>query len=173
METELKDVSLSEMANKLQALFVNLNLTKIDESLEQLKKLVIPQSVMSNGLLFVWSTKGTISSIINILDKKNFYYVENVVFGLFDYEKLQNLAGNIQHKIPNKKNIETFFRQKKSTSEEIPTENKFTQDSLLSFLQNTTFTLPETEKVDEYLVNRDSPYIKTSKVTLLIFRRVI
>ena len=55
-------------------------------SMEEFKKLKIPDSVMREGILFVWIEKELIQELIIHLESINFTYVENVCYLMLDRE---------------------------------------------------------------------------------------
>lgn len=55
-------------------------------TLKDFQKLSIPESVMKDGMLFIWVEKEFISQIIKHLETMNFFYVENVCFVMINRE---------------------------------------------------------------------------------------
>lgn len=53
-------------------------------TIEDFRKLRIPESVMKDGMLFIWVEKEYISAIISHLEEMNFFYVENVCYVMID-----------------------------------------------------------------------------------------
>lgn len=47
---------------------------------------------MSRGLVFVWAPKEYISELLQIMEKKDFIYVENFEIIKMDYQRAKNLA---------------------------------------------------------------------------------
>ena len=46
--------------------------------MEEFSKLVIPKSVMQDGILFIWVEKEYIMDVVMFLEGQEFYYVENM-----------------------------------------------------------------------------------------------
>ena len=49
-------------------------------TIEDFKNLKIPDSVMKDGMLFIWVEKEFIYEIVIHLEKQGFFYVENVCY---------------------------------------------------------------------------------------------
>lgn len=49
-------------------------------SIEEFMKLEIPNSVMKDGMIFIWVEKEYMYNIVQHLEKMNFFYVENVCY---------------------------------------------------------------------------------------------
>lgn len=47
-------------------------------SIEDFKKLTIPKSVMTDGILFIWVEKEYIMEVCKFLENQEFFYVENM-----------------------------------------------------------------------------------------------
>jgi len=145
-----------------------LDVERIDSYLALLKRIQIPKQVMANGLIFIWTTKTSITRIIDILSDKNYNYVENIVFSFFDPEKVKNIIQTFDGKKGLKKqNLESFFKIKKD-----PEGRSHSTETIVKFLTDTQFELPEGETVQNYLLSLKTEFIPTNKRTLLVFRRV-
>lgn len=145
-----------------------MDVERIDSYLALLKCIQIPKSVMANGLIFIWTTKARITSIIDILGEKNYNYVENIVFSFFDPEKVKSIIQSIEvKKVTKKQNIEKLSKIKKD-----PDSRSFSTDNIAKFLHNTQFDLPQGQSVQDYLLSLKTEFIPTNKRTLLVFRRV-
>ncbi|CAD8051463.1 unnamed protein product [Paramecium primaurelia] len=72
---------LSQNAKGVQGIFIN-NLFRKD-----LKNLDLSKKVISNGILFIWSDKGLINEILEIMENKGFTYIENLVVVQLSLEK--------------------------------------------------------------------------------------
>lgn len=57
--------------------------------IEELKKLVIPNEVMREGMLFIWVEKELIGEILHHFYAQGFEYVENMVYVMLDGELKQ------------------------------------------------------------------------------------
>lgn len=53
-------------------------------SIEDFKKLKIPNHVMRDGMIFIWVEKEYIYDIVTHLESQNFFYVENVCYVMID-----------------------------------------------------------------------------------------
>ena len=53
-------------------------------TIEDFKKLIIPDKVMKDGMLFIWVEKEYIMEIVKHLETQNFWYVENVCYVMID-----------------------------------------------------------------------------------------
>ena len=53
-------------------------------TIDDFKKLIIPPSVMKEGILFIWAEKELISEIIWHFEAQGFTYVENMVYVMID-----------------------------------------------------------------------------------------
>ncbi len=53
-------------------------------SMEEFSKLVIPKSVMQDGILFIWVEKEYIMDVVMFLEGQDFYYVENMCWVMLD-----------------------------------------------------------------------------------------
>lgn len=52
--------------------------------MDDFSKLVIPKSVMQDGILFIWVEKEYIMEVANFLEEQDFYYVENMCWVMLD-----------------------------------------------------------------------------------------
>lgn len=52
--------------------------------MEEFSKLVIPKSVMQDGILFIWVEKEYIMDVVMFLEGQEFYYVENMCWVMLD-----------------------------------------------------------------------------------------
>ncbi len=53
-------------------------------SMEQFSELLIPKSVMQDGILFIWVEKEYIMDVCKFLEGQEFYYVENMCWVMLD-----------------------------------------------------------------------------------------
>ena len=53
-------------------------------TIEDFEKLIIPDKVMKDGMLFIWVEKEYIMRIVRHLETQNFFYVENVCYVMLD-----------------------------------------------------------------------------------------
>ncbi len=53
-------------------------------SMEEFSKLVIPKSVMQDGILFIWVEKEYVMDVVEFLETQEFYYVENMCWVMLD-----------------------------------------------------------------------------------------
>ena len=49
-----------------------------DITMKEFEKLVIPKSVMQDGILFIWVEKEYVIEVCTFLENQQFYYVENM-----------------------------------------------------------------------------------------------
>jgi len=52
--------------------------------MEEFSQLVIPKSVMQDGILFIWVEKEYIMDVCKFLEDQEFYYVENMCWVMLD-----------------------------------------------------------------------------------------
>ena len=50
----------------------------------EFSQLIIPKSVMSDGILFIWVEKEYIMEVVTFLEAQEFYYVENMCWVMLD-----------------------------------------------------------------------------------------
>lgn len=105
--------------------------------MEEFSQLVIPKSVMQDGILFIWVEKEYIMDVCKFLEGQEFFYVENMCWVMLD-ESMRE--GKQTH----------FF----TNTYDIEVEKTRTQDATPAF------------------VREDYTYLKKSKKTLLMFRRI-
>ncbi len=55
--------------------------------IKTLMKLQIPDSVMREGILFIWVEKELISMVLDHFETQGFLYVENVAYVMLDKKK--------------------------------------------------------------------------------------
>ena len=53
-------------------------------SMVEFSQLIIPKSVMSDGILFIWVEKEYIMEVVTFLEAQEFYYVENMCWVMLD-----------------------------------------------------------------------------------------
>lgn len=56
--------------------------------MKEFSQLVIPKSVMQDGILFIWVEKEYIMDVVKFLESQDFYYVENMCWVMLD-EKMK------------------------------------------------------------------------------------
>lgn len=52
--------------------------------MKEFSKLIIPKTIMQDGILFVWVEKEYIMDVCKFLENQEFYYVENVCWIMLD-----------------------------------------------------------------------------------------
>jgi len=52
--------------------------------MDDFRKLHIPKSVMTDGILFIWVEKEYIMDVVDFLETLEFYYVENMCWIMLD-----------------------------------------------------------------------------------------
>ena len=55
-------------------------------SMEDFSQLVIPKSVMQDGILFIWVEKEYVMEVVKFLESQEFYYVENMCWVMLNEE---------------------------------------------------------------------------------------
>lgn len=143
----------------------------MDHYLDLLRHIAFPKQLMTNGLVFIWTLKSAIPRVIEVLSQKSFVYVENIVFSLFDTQKLRALmlSGPEAKAGPKRQKLESFFKIKRDLAEPVAEPSI---EAIAQFLLTSCFDLPKTESVTDYLVSMNTDFLAGNKRTLLIFRRV-
>jgi hypothetical protein len=105
---------------------------------------------MSKGLVFVWAPKQHISELLNVMEKKDFVYVENLEIVKLDLQKAIEYAETV-------------------------TKNKFEEGKSLNYA--VTDIWPVVKCLDsanprDLIANEPSQYFNRSKQTLLMFKKV-
>ena len=169
MIDSIETTDFAQYAKNVQGIFINLNIFYIDVVLQKLKDTEFSKQFISNGLVFIWTDKTRICEIIDLMEEKKFNYVENIVFSVFDIEKLSGLISDLSKKsVGRKKTLEGIFKIQNDPA----TPKSFTWKDVTNFLLTTPFTLPPNDSVENYLLKFPSEFIATNKRTLLVFRRV-
>jgi hypothetical protein len=52
--------------------------------MDQFSKLIIPKSIMQDGIIFIWVEKEYIMDVCKFLEDQEFYYVENMCWVMLD-----------------------------------------------------------------------------------------
>lgn len=154
---------------------------------------------MRNGIVFIWSEKELLWDLLQVMEKKDFVYVENFVIILLDPTKATGKKETLNTQIVEKANLisekitkSTNSRSKKSQSSETASFEsdttshtvskipniKATTQAASSFAEEEKAFLEQLHKYNDLEANnlfleRDSKYFKNSKKTLLMFRKVI
>ena len=64
---------------QLEALFINIDWGKKNQGINDFKNLKIDSfKLMEKGLIFIWAPKELIFEILEIMQEKQFFYVENL-----------------------------------------------------------------------------------------------
>lgn len=149
--------------------FVNLDIGYIDVVLQKLKDTDFSKTFMHNGLLFIWADKTRLCEIIDVMEEKKFAYVENIVFSVFDFEKVSELVKGATKQSNNKrKNTESNFK----AQADIINADRYNWAEVTNFLLTQPFSLAAGDSVENYLLKFPSEFIATNKRTLLVFKRV-
>ena len=130
----------------MQGIFININWKK--KPLKDLEQLKISANLMKSGIVFVWSHKPFLSKIIEIMNSKQFKYVENICIARVDANCL-HAAG--------KKNTKAAISD--------------LQDTKQYFLENMADS--EKDPSDCFLYDEKNQYIRSCKMILLMFYRVV
>ena len=164
----VETTDFTQYVKNVQGVFINLDIFYIDIVLQKLKDTDFSKQFINNGLVFIWADKTRICEIIDLLEEKKFAYVENIVFSVFDIEKLSGLIKDLSKKTGRKKTLENFNKIQND-----PLAPKtLTWKEVTDFLLATPFNLPPNDSVENYLLKFPSEFIATNKRTLLVFRRV-
>ena len=161
--------NLESYAQNVQGVFVNLDIEYTEVALQKLESTVFSKKFMSNGLVFIWTDKRMISQLIDVMAHKEFKYAENLVFSVFDYNKLSGMLGKLVDKNKKKrKRIESYFKAQEDEFE----KSCFDWNETMELLLKAPFELGSNDSIENYFLKFPSQYISTNKRTLLIFRRV-
>lgn len=169
MVDSIETTDFTQYVKNVQAIFINLDIFYIDVVLQKLKDTDFSKQFINNGLVFIWADKTRICEIIDLMEEKKFNYVENIVFSVFDFEKVSGLIRELSKKsMGHKKAMEGFFK----IQNDPVTTTKFTWKDVTNFLLTSPFSLSAGDSVENYLLKFPSEFIATNKRTLLVFRRV-
>lgn len=123
---------------------------------------------MSCGMVFIWSEKEIMASIMQIMGMKGFNYVENFQIIYLSLEKcnaeMSKLCTRQQPKSLNKQEALSYS----TMGSAIDTEDMKMKDEFLDSMEKVGPTLDGSKMILE----QDSQYFKKSKKTLLMFRKV-
>lgn len=165
----IEDCQLDKHAQNLQGIFVNLDIDTMDIALLKLKATDFSKRLISNGLVFVWTDKRRISELIEVMKEKDFKYVENIVFSVFDSKKLSKMLSKIVDKKQRQKGrMESYFDNREGEEEELD----FDWEETMELLLKAPFSFEEDDSIANYFLKFKSEFISTNKRTLLVFRRV-
>lgn len=202
--------NLSKISNNLQGLFINIDwnhrdgcqnkYADNDRIFEELSKnLQISQRQMSNGLLFIWTSKRHIAQMISLMHKNDFKMVDNIIVCQLDTNvgKISKVADLPKGHMDNEEiNGETFnpfatpkiiieanqlFYKTSNKSSSILTLNtelkNLGKKSQIEFEKTrknrNDYTFIESDPQHSAQRKSDDTYFKCSKLNLLIFRRAI
>jgi hypothetical protein len=59
--------------------------------MEEFSQLVIPKSVMTDGILFIWVEKEYIMDVVEFLEKQEFFYVENMCWVMLNEDMKEGI----------------------------------------------------------------------------------
>mmetsp|Transcript_28809 Transcript_28809/g.51287 ORF Transcript_28809/g.51287 Transcript_28809/m.51287 type:complete len:297 (-) Transcript_28809:1423-2313(-) len=79
-----------KLRGDFQAILIN---ASAGMSLKQKKKLKFVRELMSNGLIFLWSSKAEIKEWIEVFERFNYQYVENLAWIKVDEEQVKKSGG--------------------------------------------------------------------------------
>ena len=149
--------------------FINADIGYIDIVLQKLKDTDLSKQFMHNGLLFIWADKTRLCEIIDLMEEKKFAYVENIVFSVFDFEKVSALVREVAKRGGGKKRgAESCFK----VANDMAGEDCLSWADVTNFLLTQPFELSAGDAVENYLLKFPSEFIATNKRTLLVFKRV-
>lgn len=150
-------------------IFINLDIGYIDIVLQKLKDTDFSKTFINNGLLFIWADKTRLCEIIDVMEEKKFFYVENIVFSVFDFNKVSQLVKEVaKRNNVKKRSQESFFK----VQNDMAGEDCLSWNDVTNFLLTQPFDLSADDSVENYLLKFPSEFIATNKRTLLVFKRV-
>jgi len=175
--------SLVEHASNIQALFINIKWRKPTSriiaknksetkpmqdaknqgiDMAQFSQLDLPKKLLSNGIVFIWSTKDMLSHIIEIMEKWQFSYIENICVCMLHLPENDEIDPIESHESPHKK-LKVDECSSRTTA-----ENASWQKNKQNFMEN----LATHKEIPQNLfINHDRRYLKCTKKVLLMFRR--
>jgi hypothetical protein len=62
--------------------------------MEEFSQLVIPKSVMTDGILFIWVEKEYIMDVVEFLEKQEFFYVENMCWVMLNEDMKEGIINH-------------------------------------------------------------------------------
>lgn len=87
----ISNEKLEDIAQGIEALFINIEWGKKGQTIQDFEKLKIESTkFMSKGIVFIWAPKELVAHILEVMNKKNFFYVENLEVINLDREKAIN-----------------------------------------------------------------------------------
>ena len=165
----IETTDFAQLARNVQGIFINLDIGYIDEVLQKLKDTEFAKQFINNGLVFIWADKTRICEIIDLMEEKRFNYVENIVFSVFNPDKIIELTKTLAKQITGRKTVlEGFYK----IQNDPVSSKKLEYLDLIRFLRTAAFVLPDGDSVEKYLLKFPSEFAATNKRTLLVFRRV-
>ena len=149
--------------------FINLDISYVDIVLQKLKDTDFSRQFMNNGLLFIWADKTRLCEIIDLMEEKKFLYVENIIFSVFDFNKVSALVQQLTFKTNNRKRtVETSYK----VQNDLANDSQLSWAEVAKYLLTQPFDLQAEDSVENYLLRFPSEFIATNKRTLLVFKRV-
>ncbi|KAM3145560.1 hypothetical protein pb186bvf_002334 [Paramecium bursaria] len=145
---------LEAQSPDIQALFINIKWNhQQGATIEEFQQMVIPETMMSNGILFIWCDKDNIMEIIDHLDTQGFNYVENFTMVILSREKILTMNDKT-------KKITDFFTKKEQKEQKLNDKQELQLSDLPDLDPSTVFW------------NQDQSYFRKAKRTLLMFRKI-
>lgn len=126
-------------------------------ALDHIKTIKLSWKLISNGILITFVKKDQISEMVSYMASQNFDYIENLVVCQICPKKISKKLKEVGE-LGKRVTLRSFFKFKG--------QNKLRQE-------DENFPEIKKEEVDLFFHKEDSRYYKTSKKTLLMFRRVI
>lgn len=147
---------------------------------------------MKNGIVFIWSEKELLHDIIKVMEKKEFVYIENLVMVMLDPMKamMQKEVSSAKAGVAEEVKIAKTGRGRKAvvadtaSSESDTTAHTMTKNSDFSEKDRAQVALDQKIFLDQLhqysgleandlFLEKESDYFKSSKRTLLFFRKVV
>ena len=132
------------------------------------------ESVIDNGIVFIWSEPIVLNSLMDVMGQKGFVYVENLQIGLLDLQKGRQELAKCCTLTPKQTAVVTKKKAKVETA---------SQEDNVEFLSEER----ESIEKEQFLLNMDklgdvdpedlflkykTPYTAKSKLELMMFRKV-
>jgi hypothetical protein len=158
-----------DYCSDVNGIFLNFE-WKIDTlgiQLAKLRGLQLSKEFIDNGILFMWTEKSLTGDIIEIMEDQGFKYIENIVIAHLNLENLCQKAVE-DETLGKRKNLLGYFKQ---SDHERAWPALDSAELLLSKLES-RLPILTTSDLDQSIHKDEGTYFKTSKKTMLMFRRV-
>jgi hypothetical protein len=167
---DLYSTKFENFCSDMNGIFLNLDWNKEPHGvlLSKLRGLELAKEFLKNGFLFMWSEKSLLGDIIEIIETKGFEFKESITIAQLD-STLLNKKAIEEENLGKRKNLLTYFKQMETAQSELKGEFR---DTAVSILEKKLPCLTRND-LDNAYYKREHPYICQSKLTLLMFRKVI